>query len=99
MFALPGASGDERTVVRTLDGGRTWQRIAVENDYYWLHFDPSPPHALYAVGQRLYRSADHGDTWHTVTELPGQGDVELDPNPGGARYILGERGLLYKMIE
>jgi len=101
VFALPGVSGDDDGVLRTLDGGLTWERIAVEGErYVSVYFDPQPPHALYAVGERLSRSEDHGSTWQAVTELPAnQFDFELDPNAGGARYVLGERGLLYKMTE
>jgi photosystem II stability/assembly factor-like uncharacterized protein len=101
VFGLPGVSGDDGNVLRTLDGGLTWERIAVESEQYVsLHFDPRPPHALYMVGQRLYSSEDHGSTWHTVTELPTTlRDFALDPNAGRARYALGQRGLLYKMTE
>jgi photosystem II stability/assembly factor-like uncharacterized protein len=101
VFALPSGVGSDEGVVRTLDGGLTWERIALEDELYVsVHFDPRPPHALYAVGQRLHRSADHGNTWDIVTELPTDlRDFELDPNAGGARYVLGQRGLLYKMTE
>jgi photosystem II stability/assembly factor-like uncharacterized protein len=101
VFALPGVAGDEDGVLRTLDGGNTWERIGVEGErYVSVHFDPRPPHALYAVGDHVSRSEDHGQTWQSVAALPPNvRDFELDPNAGGARYVLGESGLLYKMTE
>lgn len=100
VLARPGQSGGEG-LVRTVDGGTTWERLAVPEDrHLTVHFDPQPPYTLYAAGQRLHRSVDYGDTWESITEIPaGRRELELDPKPGGARYVLGERGLLYKMTE
>jgi photosystem II stability/assembly factor-like uncharacterized protein len=101
VFARPGLSGDEQGLLRTLDGGLTWTRVAVKGERdVSVQFDLRPPHALYAAGQRLQRSEDHGSTWHVVTELPtGTRDLVLDPNTGNARYVLSERGLVYQMTE
>lgn len=101
VFAQPGVSGDEEGLLRTLDGGTTWERIDVEGErYVSVHFDPQPPHTLYAAGSHLSRSEDHGRTWQAVTDMPPNvRDFELDPNADGARYVLSESGLLYKMNE
>lgn len=101
VFARPGVSGDEDGLLRTLNAGRTWDRVRIESQSYLsVYFDPQPPHLLYAAGKRLYKSEDHGDTWQTVTELPKDTrNLQLAPRPGKERYVLGHRGLLYKMRE
>jgi photosystem II stability/assembly factor-like uncharacterized protein len=100
VLARPGASGEEG-LVRSMDGGVSWERLIVPGERsVSAHFDPQPPHALYAVGERLHRSLDYGDTWEPITEMPTDSwELELDPNAGGARYALDTRGLLYKMTE
>lgn len=98
VLARLGVSGAEGWV-RSVDGGATWEQMANPGDpHVAVRFDPQPPYALYAAGQRLHRSLDYGETWETITDMPGHGrDFELDASRGGERYVLGGRGLLYKL--
>jgi photosystem II stability/assembly factor-like uncharacterized protein len=93
---------DSEGFLRTLDGGREWSRFAgpIDGSVISLRIDPLPPHALYALGQRLYRSKDQGSTWQTLTDLPHEmRSFDFDPQPGGARYALDLGGLLYRFVE
>ena len=64
-------SGAESMVIRTKDGGATWERLEkgleeTERDYaYTFAHDPSSPDRVYAgfISGDVYRSEDCGDSW------------------------------------
>jgi len=97
-FACPIDDSPELGLMRTLDGGATWSRISTPESAWSVQIDPIEPHALYALGQHVYRSLDHGDTWQPPLDFPSNPySFELAlAGPGGSRYTLSPRGLLEK---
>lgn len=89
------ASAPNRTVLKTTDAGRHWQRVAqLANITFWLHFFdartglamtgtrwPSPG----TPGFQLYRTDDGGASWSSFP-LPFP---EFEPSPG-ARFTIGQ---------
>lgn len=67
-------TGSSGTVIRTIDAGRTWQRISVpgadELDFRDIEILPAGIVILMSVGNddasRILRSTDAGETWKTV---------------------------------
>ncbi len=74
-FAVGGNREDDPSVlVRTKDGGRTWERIPLESNsrLYAIHFPT--PEVGYAVGihQTVVKTIDGGESWQMVsTEIDG----------------------------
>jgi hypothetical protein len=75
------------SLIRTLDGGATWETYPIKQDTLWNHFlpvavDPRPGlnNILYAAGQGVHRSTDNGKTWKTIG-LDGMfiRDIAVDP--------------------
>jgi photosystem II stability/assembly factor-like uncharacterized protein len=86
--------------MRTRDAGQTWEHWALPSGESWvkLQIDPRPPHALYAVGERVSRSDDQGSTWRILSDTPARyGNFGISPHPGGKRYFLN--GLLFELVE
>ncbi|MFN2148382.1 MAG: hypothetical protein ACK2T2_08305 [Anaerolineales bacterium] len=89
----PGGVG----VLRSHDGGRTWEVLGVENgfdpmDLYIgsLYMHPQNPQILYAAAGNdpygpaggLYRTEDGGDTWKELIDTPNLSVVEVcESNP------------------
>lgn len=73
-------SGDEHSLYRTKDAGKTWQGITIQGQGWWKHVPaahPTLPGVVYAaLGSYTYpeleggifRSEDYGDTWITLTQ-------------------------------
>ena len=84
-------------IFRTLDGGRTWSRMGLENSkqIHRILIDYHQPSTIYAGvsgntwmpgGERgVYKSTDNGKTWNRIlytNEKSGVGDLLMDPvNP------------------
>jgi photosystem II stability/assembly factor-like uncharacterized protein len=75
----PGAwkkrpSGAESVVIRTKDGGKTWQKLngrmsEINKDFAEaIAIDPADPNRVYTAlrGGEIYASADAGDSWETI---------------------------------
>lgn len=70
------ASGAEGTVLRTLNGGRNWQRVVVpgahELDFRDIEAFDADTAIVLAIGpgesSRVYRTADGGGTWQRVLQ-------------------------------
>jgi photosystem II stability/assembly factor-like uncharacterized protein len=79
------ASGSDATVLRTLDGGATWERLLVPDsdglDFRDLHAFGPDQAVLMACGpgakSRLYLTADAGQTW-TLTYKGADESIFLD---------------------
>jgi len=108
---MVAAVADPERVIRTTDGGRTWQtRLAHEFGYQGipLEMHPDHPDTIYFAGDSsaLMRSKDFGDTWET---LPGAMfrmpcDVVVVPDSGSV-ILVGDgvtasgRGTLWRSTD
>ncbi len=91
----------ERGVFKTIDGGKSWNKILFRNDStgVWdLIMDPTDPNTLYATFWHAYRTP-----WMLNSGGPGGGIMkttdggatwrELTVNPGLPRGVLGKIGI------
>jgi photosystem II stability/assembly factor-like uncharacterized protein len=78
---------DGGAVLRTRDGGDTWQKVAeLPPPLGHVTIDPSDPRSVYAVGNRqLLRSSDGGDTWTSIASDTG-GEIVVAPSNGNVLY-------------
>ena len=88
------AGTDSNGVVRSDDGGATWQPTGagVVGQVRGLAADPYHPGVLFAAaGNDLYRSDDDGDTWQpTDSGMSGvENAVAADPDSAGTLYANG----------
>jgi photosystem II stability/assembly factor-like uncharacterized protein len=108
VFVL--ASGGIQYVLRSADGGLTWNQVLVEN-IISLAMAPSNPQILFAAGQianptatmGVFISKDGGTTWTSkrVCATPGSGAwaVAVDPRSAKVVFLGGQRNgnaALYK---
>jgi hypothetical protein len=85
-------------VVRTTDGGASWQEVLFRDYWYWpeFAFDPNDPSTVgtastvyvFDYGDRsFFRSRDGGATWDEIGNLPGFiREITVDPEIGGTLY-------------
>jgi photosystem II stability/assembly factor-like uncharacterized protein len=71
VYAAAAGRGGTSRLLRTVDGGRSWQPAdsGLPPTYLWaLAFDPTTPEAVYAaMGQRgVFESSDGGAKWRRV---------------------------------
>ena len=92
-------AGVEDGVVKSSDGGVTWQQTGLQGEYVMtLALDPNQPGTIYAStnDRGVFRTADGGANWRRVG-LEGEGisSVALDPSARGVVYAATwEKGLL-----
>ncbi len=90
------------TLVRSLDGGRTWVKSGAgmgRQDFQALAVDPASPSRVYAgvAGVGLFRSRDAGVSWSYAAaglRAVGVAELELDRKRPGLLYAASEKGLL-----
>jgi photosystem II stability/assembly factor-like uncharacterized protein len=99
---LGWAVGHDEVVLRTRDGGATWERVhyAPENERPLLDVWFADDRTGLAVGAygTLLVTRDGGDTWQGRSLLEGD-DLHLNhivPAGDGALYVAGEAGHLYR---
>jgi photosystem II stability/assembly factor-like uncharacterized protein len=99
---LGWAVGHDEVVLRTRDGGLTWERVnhAPEKEKPLLGVWFADERKGLAVGAygTLLVTRDGGDTWQSRTLIDGD-DFHLNqivPAPDGALYVAGEAGHLYR---
>ncbi len=99
---LGWAVGHDEVVVRTRDGGLTWQRVhsAPEHEKPLLDVWFADARTGLAVGAYggLLATSDGGDTW-TPRAVYGEDDLHLNQIAAasdGALYLAGEAGHLYR---
>ncbi|MGQ9548536.1 MAG: WD40/YVTN/BNR-like repeat-containing protein [Roseiflexus sp.] len=88
----------DRHVLRSSDGGQTWQTVQIEGDLTAttvLCGDPRRPALVYLpADNRLFESRDAGATWHAIA-LPGQcSGCAIDGN-GRIVVASGNQVLIY----
>ena len=98
---LGWAVGHDSVILRTFDGGTTWERV------YWAPEDEAPLFDVwfadadngFAVGAygSFFVTADGGDTWSY--EAIGEDDFhlhEIAPTADGRLYLAAEAGMVYR---
>jgi photosystem II stability/assembly factor-like uncharacterized protein len=93
-------NGVSPLLVRSLDGGITWEEVEVPPSR-WGNlplFDPRSAGTLYIGGSDygLYRSVDGGTTWQNITgelSVAQRIDFIIDAAPGGGVYAAADSGL------
>jgi photosystem II stability/assembly factor-like uncharacterized protein len=76
------AGTHERGVLRSRDGGKTWDEVNSGlggRDVHGLTIDPNRPKVLYAgvVGKGIYRTTNEGAKWIRVDDGPGDAEVKV----------------------
>jgi photosystem II stability/assembly factor-like uncharacterized protein len=89
------------TVIRSLDGGKTWTEVAPaapDNGLVWTAFFASGESLFVWIQNRqeAYRSSDVGTTWEPF-ETPVMGPVARDYSAPGAFYV--ENGGVWRFAE
>jgi photosystem II stability/assembly factor-like uncharacterized protein len=87
-------------VYKSIDGGKTWQNVGLQDSYHIgaVRIDPRHPEIVYvaALGhlwgpnpeRGVYRSQDGGKTWKQVlTRGPETGAVDIAMDPGNPRVL------------
>jgi len=75
-------TGSEGKLVRTVDGGRTWQVVNQEmNDLNGISIRPEGGDTLFVSGNGLFVSSDGGSTWVGSGDGLGSGTLELTLSP------------------
>jgi hypothetical protein len=89
-------SGGNNGLVRSTDGGATWQGVPNFGVLPNLWFDKTPGVIYAADGTNAFKSTDDGQTWNMLGAVPsGMGSVlsiTSDPNQAG-RLIIGVGGI------
>jgi photosystem II stability/assembly factor-like uncharacterized protein len=91
------ASGSEGTIVRTTDGGATWQQIpapaeAAGRDLRDIHAESEDTALVMAIAApaRIWRTEDGGATWDLVLDDPREGtfldSFDIDDNGFGVAW-------------
>ncbi len=81
------ASDIRSGIVRSGDGGRTWNASDSAVQAFWMTVDPADSNHLLAVGRLLYESKDGGSSWAPVAPLPeGVRAVAIAPGPTPSWY-------------
>jgi photosystem II stability/assembly factor-like uncharacterized protein len=105
QYALVGVHGGGYggTVLRSEDGGRSWQRVTQMDfrDVTDVAIDPAPGQPWYvATTTGLFRSLDHGQTWAEITGGIGVGasfsDVAVDRGRPGTAFFVRSDGKMFR---
>jgi len=94
MLAVTGGSAGQ--VLKSTDGGRTWQRIAVVNQALKeIAYDPSNANVVYVLpsyGGKLLKSTNGGVNWSELSfgaNRYGTGGLAVDPANPSTIYVGG----------
>ncbi len=104
MFVTRGQFGRFGGLLKSTDGGETWQLLAGKEHGLPELGDPAEPRSVHAVnpktvwatiGGKLYRTDDGGERWRVVHEGPGL--TWIAPTKPLARqfYVAGHNGVLF----
>ncbi|MFA5679551.1 MAG: YCF48-related protein [Pseudomonas sp.] len=98
------AAGAYGLLVRTTDGGQTWEDVSFDVDnedgFHYNAITEVKDTGLFMVGEMgtMYRSADYGDTWETIEEMPYDGSWFGVSGTGEAGGVIawGLRGNVFR---
>lgn len=100
VYALVEATGKQKGLYRSEDGGQNWQLVNnqhyfIQRPWYFTHVwaDPLKPDTVYVEGLGVYRSTDAGKNLDVMTTVP-HGDnhaLWIDPHNSN-RMIVGNDG-------
>lgn len=102
IYAAAGGRGGESRLLRSADGGRSWQPAdsGLPSTYLWaLAFDPAAPGSVYAaMGQRgIFESSDGGGRWRAVRVSVAYREVTaiaVDPRQPQTIYAGTDTGVI-----
>lgn len=102
VYAAAGGPQKTSRLVRSIDGGRSWQPAdsGLPSTYLWaLAFDPSTPTTMYAaMGRRgVFESSDGGAHWRAVGISARYGEVTaiaIDPQHPRTVYAATNAGFV-----
>ena len=84
-------TGSEGKLVRTIDGGLTWQVVNQEmSDLNGISIRPGEGDTLFVSGNGLFVSSDGGSTWVESGDGLGSGTLELSLNPADPSILYVE---------
>jgi len=102
IYAAAGGHGGTNRLLRSANGGRSWQPAddGLPPSYLWaLAFDPTTPGIVYAaMGQRgIFESSDGGATWRAVRVAVRHREVTaiaIDPHHPRTLYAGADDGVI-----
>ena len=102
LYAAAGGHGGKSRLLRSMDGGRSWQPAdsGLPSTYLWaLAFEPTTPGTVYAaMGQRgIFASSDGGAKWRAVRVAVPHRDVTaiaVDPRHPQTIYAGTDNGVI-----
>jgi photosystem II stability/assembly factor-like uncharacterized protein len=95
-------TGSEGKLVRTVDGGLTWQVVNQEmSDLNGISIRPEGGETLYVSGDGLFVSSDGGSTWVESGDGLGSGTLELSLNPADPSilYVQDISSYLFRSVD
>ncbi|HEV2386036.1 MAG TPA: hypothetical protein VGS20_02160 [Candidatus Acidoferrales bacterium] len=100
VYALVEATGAQKGLYRSEDGGASWQFVnrrhdLIQRPWYFTHLwaDPKNADVIYIQDMGVFRSTDAGKTFATISTVP-HGDnhaLWIDPT-NSSRMIIGNDG-------
>ena len=101
VWRYPVVGSRHGAVLRTSDGGQTWDERLLGGDYlpYAIVIDAVNPQKLYLFAQdqtlfmgRLFETSDGGDTWNEISPPTSKiGDLVADPVLPDTLYLAGDK--------
>jgi photosystem II stability/assembly factor-like uncharacterized protein len=105
ILVFPGgerllAADTQQGIVRSVDGGRSWTRLAAFRAAF-LSSDPKNPEHVVATGDGASESLDGGLTWHPLRNLPANARA-VASSPDGSLYagaVAGPQAQVYRSTD
>ena len=88
------AGVEHGALVRSVDGGETWDERLVGHDLHRIAFHPDDPDVVAAAaGDGLHTSRDGGNSWESVDPLHGKylHAIVFDPSAPERMYVYADR--------
>ena len=89
--------GNNKSLFRSADGGRTWRGVASELEAYSLVFEPGNPQIVYA-NNGTWRSEDGGISWIQSPSVPGQPFIAYPDVLYAGGYLSQDKGETWRLV-